>query len=133
MRKHCGSGTVRLSRSISALFFLGGLPVLRGMVWQVGLSGLVASCAALGLWSPCSCSTAVLSSSLRRAGPARFPAVAPGRPHWSRDGESDGHAGLIIDEADRWKMAVLEQVRDIFDPGGIDVVCIGMPGIEKRA
>jgi DNA transposition AAA+ family ATPase len=39
---------------------------------------------------------------------------------------------VIIDEVDRLKMAALEPVCDIFDTGGIGVVFIGMPGIEKR-
>ena len=39
---------------------------------------------------------------------------------------------MIIDEVDRLKVSALEQVRDIFDKGGIGVVFIGMPGIEKR-
>lgn len=39
---------------------------------------------------------------------------------------------LVIDDADRLKMIGLEQVRNIFDHGGIGLVLIGMPGIEKR-
>jgi DNA transposition AAA+ family ATPase len=44
----------------------------------------------------------------------------------------DPTALIIIDEADRLKVSGLEQVRAIFDEGGIGLVLIGMPGIEKR-
>ncbi len=44
----------------------------------------------------------------------------------------DPTALLVIDEADRLKETELEQVRNIFDHGGIGLVLIGMPGIEKR-
>lgn len=39
---------------------------------------------------------------------------------------------ILVDEAERLKMASLEATRDIFDRGGLGLILIGMPGIEKR-
>jgi Cdc6-like AAA superfamily ATPase len=39
---------------------------------------------------------------------------------------------IVVDETDRLRMASLEQLRAIFDLGGLGVVLIGMPAIEKR-
>jgi DNA transposition AAA+ family ATPase len=37
-----------------------------------------------------------------------------------------------VDEADRLKVAGLDQVRSIFNEGGRGLILIRMPGIEKR-
>lgn len=39
---------------------------------------------------------------------------------------------ILVDEADRLRMASIEQVRAIFDASEVGIVLIGMPGLEKR-
>jgi DNA transposition AAA+ family ATPase len=39
---------------------------------------------------------------------------------------------ILVDEADRLKVATSEQLRDLFDRNEVGLVLIGMPGIEKR-
>ena len=39
---------------------------------------------------------------------------------------------ILVEEADRLRMASLEQVRGIFDEGHIGLILIGMPGLQKR-
>jgi DNA transposition AAA+ family ATPase len=48
------------------------------------------------------------------------------------DARPDPTQLILVDEADRLKMAALDQLRSLFDQGGMGLVLIGMPGLEKR-
>lgn len=67
-----------------------------------------------------------------------FPELQPlygevAREYGLKDARIAGPTTLIlIDEADRLRMASLEQVRAIFDASEVGIVLIGMPGLEKR-
>jgi len=55
----------------------------------------------------------------------------------AQDADGPGAVGrlpdlIIVDEADRMKMAGLEQMRDLYDQGNMGLIFIGMPGLEKR-
>lgn len=52
--------------------------------------------------------------------------------HGKRKAIQDPTTLILVDEADRLRMVGLEQIRAIFDEGGMGLVLIGMPGLEKR-
>lgn len=67
---------------------------------------------------------------LRRAEAAASQAV----DEWAARsrGVGDPTELLLVDEVDRLKMSGLEQLRALFDGGGVGLVLIGMPGLERR-
>jgi len=70
---------------------------------------------------------------VRRSMSAATPATAIAHASaQKRESTPDPTDLIMIDEADRLKTARVEQVRDIFDQGGLGVVFMGRPGIEKR-
>jgi DNA transposition AAA+ family ATPase len=69
-------------------------------------------------------------ASLKRAEAAASKAILD---HAERDrGARDPTNLLLVDEVDWLRMSGLEQLRAIFDAGGIGLVLIGMAGLERR-
>jgi DNA transposition AAA+ family ATPase len=55
------------------------------------------------------------------------------KEHVQKEAQTPDPTSLVlVDEADRLRMASLEQVRAIFDESQIGLILIGMPGLEKR-
>ena len=82
-------------------------------------------------------------SALRLSGLAHGQAGAPRRAEAAASeavydlatrsrGVGDPTELMLVDEVDRLKMSGLEQLRALFDDGGIGLVLIGMPGLERR-
>jgi DNA transposition AAA+ family ATPase len=64
--------------------------------------------------------------------PPRRPLVRPeAASHPASLRLSDPTTLILVDEADRPRMASLEQVHAIFEAGEIGVILIGMPGLEN--
>lgn len=68
----------------------------------------------------------------RRRGPRAHEIRVAERYEQLRRKTPDPTSLILFDEADRLRIAGLEQARAIFDEGGTGLVLIGMPGLERR-
>lgn len=109
--------------------------VFPGAAYVDTVPNAAADCRTLFYTAPVVNSPARIASELQRLGNLLHwvLSVAQAEPgHPPAGPPKDQTELVVIDEADRLKMAGLEQVRDLYDQSPWGLVLLGMPGLERR-